>query len=200
LRRGSHHHHCHEEVRKEGRIPYACAAQTETALFFIKASAAKAEILVGLKSEFLPGDHHGRRRRRRRVMRVWQIGGFCERGFLLFIGFVVFLSPDEETLKKKKMKRNQVKTGGQTMLAERMASTKKIAATNYSCWYGEREREIFKNSHHENQSPNSTLFFLFFFPVFHGFRDLIHSCCLTDIGTYSPCLIIFSLKNTSKIC
>jgi hypothetical protein len=65
LRRGSHHHHCHEEVRKEGRIPCACAAQTETALFFIKASAAKAEILVGLKSEFLPGDHHGRRRRRR---------------------------------------------------------------------------------------------------------------------------------------
>jgi len=35
----------------------------------------------------------------------------------------------------KKMNRNQVKTGGQTMLAERMASTKKIAATNYSCWY-----------------------------------------------------------------
>jgi hypothetical protein len=166
LRRGSHHHHCHEEVRKEGRIPYACAAQTETALFFIKASAAKAEILVGLKSEFLPGDHHGRRRRRRRVMRVWQIGGFCERGFLLFIGFVVFLSPDEETLKKKKMKRNQVKTGGQTMLAERMASTKKIAATNYSCWYGERERERYLRIHTMRINHPTLLYSSFFFSQF----------------------------------
>jgi hypothetical protein len=77
-------------TRKEGRIPCACAAQTEAALFVIKASAAKAEILVGLKSEFLPGDHDGRRRRRRRVMRVWQRGGFCERGFLLLIGVCLF--------------------------------------------------------------------------------------------------------------
>jgi hypothetical protein len=155
-------------TRKEGRIPCACAAQTETALFFIKASAAKAEILVGLKSEFLPGDHHGRRRRRREKKgeeEWWECGkeGVLARGvFCCSLGFVVFVSPDEETLKKKKMKRNRVKTGVQTMLAERMASTKKIAATNYSCRYGERERERFKNSHHENQSPNSTLFFHFF--------------------------------------
>jgi hypothetical protein len=47
------------------------------------------------------------------------------------LGFAVFLSPDEETKKKKKkMKRNPVKTGGQTMLAERMASTKTMGATN----------------------------------------------------------------------
>ncbi len=60
--------------------------------------------------------------------------------FVVNWGLFVFLSPDEETLKKK-MKRNQVKTGGQTMLEERMDFTKKIAGINYSCWYGERERE-----------------------------------------------------------
>jgi len=108
------------------------------------------------------------KKKKKREEEWWECGkeGVFARGvFCCSLGFVVFLSPDEETLKKKKMKRNQVKTGGQTMLAERMASTKKIAATNYSCWYGERERERerFKNSHHENQSPNSTLFFHFFF-------------------------------------
>jgi hypothetical protein len=89
LRRGSHHHHCHEEVRKEGRIPCACAAQTETALFFIKASAAKAEILVGLKSEFLPGDHHSRRRRRRRRRGKKSDESVAKRGFLREGFFVV---------------------------------------------------------------------------------------------------------------
>jgi hypothetical protein len=199
LRRGSHHHHCHEEVRKEGRIPCACAAQTETALFFIKASAAKTEILVGLKSEFLPGDRHGRRRRRRRrVMRVWQRGGFCERGFLLFIGICCFsftrrgdFEEEEDEAKSSEDRRanNACRKNG----FHKEDCCNKLFVL---LW---RERERFKNSHHENQSPNSTLFF-HFFSVFHGFRDLIHSCCLTDIGTYSLCLIIFLLKNTSKIC
>lgn len=161
LRRGSHHHHCHEEVRKEGRIPCACAAQTETALFFIKASAAKTEI-VGLKSEFLPGDRHGRRRRRRRrVMRVWQRGGFCERGFLLFIGICCFsftrrgdFEEEEDEAKSSEDRRanNACRKNG----FHKEDCCNKLFVL---LW---RERERFKNSHHENQSPNSTLFFHFF--------------------------------------
>lgn len=162
LRRGSHHHHCHEEVRKEGRIPCACAAQTETALLFIKASAAKTEILVGLKSEFLPGDRHGRRRRRRRrVMRVWQRGGFCERGFLLFIGICCFsftrrgdFEEEEDEAKSSEDRRanNACRKNG----FHKEDCCNKLFVL---LW---RERERFKNSHHENQSPNSTLFFHFF--------------------------------------
>jgi hypothetical protein len=135
----------------------------------------------------------------RRVMRVWQREGFCERDFLLFIGVCCFpftRRGDEEEEEEDEEKSSEDR---RTNNACRKNGFHKDDGCNklISCWYGERERERerFKNSHHENQSPNSTLFF-HFFPFFHGFQDLIHSCRLTDIGTYSLCLIIFLLKNT----
>lgn len=135
----------------------------------------------------------------RRVMRVLQRGGFCERGLLLFIGICCFSFTKRGDFEEEEDEAKSSEDRRANNACRKNGFHKEDCCNKlFLLVWRERERDL--RIHTMGINHPTLLYSSIFFPVFHGFRDLIHSCCLTDIGTYSLCLIIFLLKNTSKIC